>query len=323
MIEIACSADTPYLPHVSVMLHSLLTHTPERPLRVWILHGKPLSEDGCERVAQVVTGFGAQLKFLQVPDALMTGFPTAKFHYSCWYRILLPDLLPDLRRILYLDCDMIVMDDVKPLWDIDLGDNSFAACINPLYTPMYKWMRGLGITNYRDYLNSGALLLDLERLRAEGLSQRLREYAITHPDNHCPEQDALSVLMKGRWLSLHPRWNVQTALYDNDLPASMSPFTPEQSREAVEHPAIVHFNGPFKPWQYLCKHPLRHLYYDHLRRTSWPEQSLKYTGLGYRLIRPLSIGMQFRILLYLRPLWQKVRNFFVNSAKKSQGSEIR
>ncbi len=299
MIEIACSADTPYLPHVSAMLHSLLTHTTARPLRVWLMHGKELSEEGRARVTKVVTGFGAQLEFLQVPDEQMVGFPTSKFHYSCWYRILLPELRPELNRILYLDCDVVVTDDLQPLWGTDLGDKLFAACINPLYRPMFKPVRDMGIEDYRDYLNSGVLLLDLRRMREERVSERLREYAITHPDNACPEQDALSVLMKGRWHSLHPRWNAQTALYDNDLPAAMSPFTSEQAREAVARPAIVHFNGPFKPWQYFCRHPLRGLYFEHLRGTPWPEQPLSHSGMFFRLIKPLSIDAQYRAILYL------------------------
>src|SRR5882724_4325013 len=107
MIEIVCSADTPYLPHVSAMLHSLLTHTRKRPLRVWLLHGRDLSEEGSARVAAVTSGFGAQLEFLRVPNEMLAGFPIQQFHYSCWYRILLPELLPKLDRALYFDCDVI------------------------------------------------------------------------------------------------------------------------------------------------------------------------------------------------------------------------
>lgn len=312
MIEVACSADTPYLPHVSAMLHSLLTHTQQRPLRIWLMYGKTLSEDGRARVTEVVTGGKAQIEFFRVPDELMVGFPTSKFHYSCWYRILLPDLLPQLDRILYLDCDVIVTDDLEPLWSTDLGDKPFAACINPMLKPMLKPVREMGIEDPRDYLNSGVLLLDLARLREERLSSRLREYAIAHPDNQCPEQDALSVLMRGRWVSLHPRWNAQSALYDDDLPISKSPFSAQQTEEALARPAIVHFNGPFKPWHYWCQHRLRHLYFEHLRCTPWPEEPLKLSGLAFRLARPLSMTNKYRFLMYIylpaQKTWRAARS---------------
>jgi lipopolysaccharide biosynthesis glycosyltransferase len=305
VIEIACSANTPYVPHVTAMLHSLLTHTTARPVRVWMLHGPDLHEDARPNLTKVIEDLGAQIEYLRVPDELMAGFPTAKFHYSCWYRILLPELLPEVDRILYLDCDIIVTDDLEPLWSTDLGERSFAACINPLYRPMYKSVRRMGITDHRDYLNSGVLLLDLARLRQEGLAGQLRAYAALHPDNTCPEQDALSVLKRGEWLSLHPRWNLQTALLDR--PRRKLPFTSAQVSEAIERPAVVHFNGPFKPWQYHCRHPMRHLYAAHLSATPWPAEPLENDSWAYRLMRPLSVGGQYRVLLYVRPAWMAMR----------------
>ncbi len=307
MIEIACSADARYLPHVSAMLHSLLTHTRQRPLRVWLMHGRDLPEDGRARVAAVTSEFGASLEFLRVPDKMAEGFPTRKFHYSCWYRIMLPELLPQLDRILYLDCDVIVTDDLAPLWSTDLGGKLFGAATNPLFPPIYKTVREtLGIKDFRDYLNSGVLLLDLAQMRAAGTLKQLHTYAMTHPDNSCPEQDALSVLTRGRWLSLHPRWNTQTTLYD--LKPARLPYPEAVIKEALAKPAVVHFNGPFKPWQLLCKHPLKQLYFDHLRQTSWPEQPVEMTGWGYRLLQPFSHSAQYWILMHIRPLWIASRN---------------
>lgn len=305
-IELACSADTPYLPHVSAMLHSLLTHTTRRPARVWMMHGPNLEDgEGRRKLEQTVDDLGATIEFLRVPDEMMNGFPTQKFHYSCWYRTMLPELLPDVDRVLYLDCDIIVTDDLEPLWETDLGDKLFAACINPIYRPMLKPMRAMGIQDERDYMNSGVLLLDLVKLREERLSEHLREYAVEHPDNACPEQDAMSVLYRGRWFSLHPRWNMQTGTLD--LPPQKLPFPDDEAREAVENPAVVHYNGPFKPWQYHCNHPMRDLYFEHLEDTPWPADRPEPPNLGYRLMRPLGVAGQYRVFLYLRPLWLAVR----------------
>jgi lipopolysaccharide biosynthesis glycosyltransferase len=111
--------------------------------------------------------------------------------------------------------------------------------------------------------------------------------------------------MRGRWVKLHPRWNVQTTLYD--LPTWLLPFPKEVTREAVQQPAVIHYNGPFKPWQYLSKHPMRGLYFEHLKGTPWPKQSLERAGLGYRLIRPLPISLQYKVLEF-RPFWHIVRD---------------
>jgi lipopolysaccharide biosynthesis glycosyltransferase len=313
-MEIVCSADTPYLPHVSAMLHSLLTHTHKRPLRIWLLHGDDLPEDGRARVAAVASSFGAQLEFLRVPFELLHGFPTRQFHYSCWYRVLLPDLLPKLNRALYLDCDVIVTDDLESLWATDLSGKLFGASTNPVLPPMYTAVREtLGLKDFRDYLNSGVLLLDLDKMRIDGSIEKLRTYATAHPDNNCPEQDALSDLMRGRWLSLHPRWNAQAVMYE--LPAEELPFPKVVVDEALARPAVIHFNGPFKPWQYLCKHPMRGLYFDHLQGTTWPKQPLENSSLSYRLIRPFSLSVQYRFLWWRFRLWPKFWRSLRNRVK--------
>lgn len=295
-IEIACSADEPYLPHVSAMLHSLLSHTHRRPLHVWLVHGAELSDEGRARVSDVVTVLGATLDFLYIPERALAGFSLKKFHPASWYRILLPDFLPQVDRVLYLDADIIVADDVLPLWETDLGDKLFAAVANPLHPFIPDWPRTeLGLADPLDYLSSGVLLMDLKRMRAEGLIEQLREYSAAHPDNRLPEQDALSYVARGRWLRLHPRWNLQGIFYD--YPPSRMPYPEPQVRDALERPAMIHFCGWFKPWQYAGDHPRRELYFEHLRRTSWPERPLDNSGLAYRLIRPMPLFLQYHLLL--------------------------
>jgi lipopolysaccharide biosynthesis glycosyltransferase len=311
-LELACSADARYLPHVSAMLHSALTKTRHRPFRVWLMHGKPLPDDGVQKVRQVVEGAGAELQLLQMPDERIAGFPTEKFHYSCWYRVVMHDMLPQVDRMLYLDCDIIVTDDLAPLWNTDLGDKIFGAVTNPIYRPMYHAVRKeLGISDLREYLNSGVLLMNFKRMREIGLTTMLRDYARAHPNNACPEQDALSVLMKGQWLQLHPRWNAQLALFD--LPPRRIPHPPQVIEEARTKPAVIHFNGPFKPWHYLCDHPLKGLYAQHLQQTGWPPAQLERSGLGFRLIRPLGVGIQYWILLHILPPWSALRRFLQRS----------
>ena len=47
-----------------------------------------------------------------------------------WYRIFLPELLPDVDRVLYLDVDTLAVDSLEPLWATDLGDAPGGAVTN-------------------------------------------------------------------------------------------------------------------------------------------------------------------------------------------------
>lgn len=295
MLELACSSDAGFLPHVSAMLHSALAHTAP-PVRVWLMHAQPLPAEGCDKLRAVVENGGGQLEILPIRRELLHGFPTERFHEAAWYKVLLPELLPQLERVLYIDADTIVADSLWPLWQTDLQGQLYGAVTNPLYPYMRNWPKqDLGLDDPRDYINTGVLLLDLKRWREEGIVDQLREYAAAHPQNTCPEQDAMSALIPRRRVHLHPRWNAQSTVFE--LAPGRLPFTPREVAEARARPAVIHYIGPFKPWHYLCRHPLRGLYFEHLRRTPWPPQPLQGRSLFHRLLKPLPLRMQRRLIL--------------------------
>jgi len=297
VLELACSSDAGFLPHVSAMLHSVLAHNPPgQRVRVWLMHAGALPADGCERLRTVVEGGGARLEFLPIPRDMLRGFPTERFHEAAWYKVLLPELLPQLERVLYIDADIIVADSLWPLWQTDLQNQLYGAVTNPLYPYMRNWPKeDLGLDDPRDYINTGVLLLDLKRWRQEDTVAALRDYGAAHPQYTCPEQDAMSALIPRRRVHLHPRWNVQSTVFE--LPPRRLPFTPREVAEARSNPAVIHYIGPFKPWHYLCKHPLRGLYFEHLRQTPWPLRPLEGRGLFNRVLKPLPLRMQRRLVL--------------------------
>lgn len=300
MLELTCSSDAGFLPHVSAMLHSALTHTPA-PVRVWLMHARELPAEGVGKLRAVVESKGARLELLPIPRELLRGFPVEKFHEAAWYKILLPALLPQLERVLYIDADTIVADSLLPLWQTDLYGQLYAAVTNPLYPYMRNWPKeDLGLSDPREYINTGVLLLDLKRWREERVIESLRDYAAAHPENTCPEQDAMSALIPRRRVHLHPRWNAQSTVFE--LAPRQLPFSAAEVAEARAKPAVIHYIGPFKPWHYLCKHPLRALYFEHLRQTPWPVEPLEGRNLFNRLLKPLPLRAQRRLMLMRQAL---------------------
>jgi lipopolysaccharide biosynthesis glycosyltransferase len=257
----------------------------------------------------LVTALGSGLEFHRVHRERLADFPAGPFHQAAWCRVFLPELLTNLDKVVYLDSDLIVTDSLVPLWETDISGHLLAAVTNPLYPFMPDWpTQVLGLPDRRQYFNSGVLLMNLASMRTAGCTEELRRYARNHPDNRCPDQDALSALFHSWRLPLHPRWNVQTTLFD--LPASLLPFSPAQVQEALEAPAVIHFIGPFKPWQYLCRHPLQQLYFDHLEQTPWPVRPLEGRTPVNVLLRPLPLIWQERLLRWawmLRPTFARLR----------------
>ncbi|MFA5938154.1 MAG: glycosyltransferase family 8 protein [Sinimarinibacterium sp.] len=307
MIEVACIADEAFLRHTGAMLHSALRSSPSSRFSVRVLHATPIAQSERARLHSVVEGLGSTLRFEYIADA--SCFPDGYFPRAVWLRILLPELMPDTARVLYLDSDLIVTDDLAPLWRTDLGDHLLGAVTNPFYPfmPDHPRLR-LGIENPRDYFNSGVLLMDLERMRAEKTAEKLRQFALTHRNCDYPDQDALNDVCRGRWQHLHPRWNVQSTLYE--LAARHLPLPAADVAEALHQPAVIHFIGPFKPWHYLCRHPRQALYFEHARATPWGEPALQGRSARNALLRQLPlkwIDRWFRIERRLARIGQRLR----------------
>ncbi len=269
------------------MLHSVVGARGELDLQVHFLHGPGLPRRTRRRLAEMVEGLGAAMQFLAVPDERVEGLQTTgDVSAVMWYRIYLPELLPGLDRVLYLDCDALALDSLEPLWATAIGDHLVAAVTN-VFTldPAARALPArLGLEGPEAYFNSGVLLLNLEEMRRDGTTARLREYALAN-ELLFPDQDALNAVMSDRRLPLHPRWNFMNSFA---FPWADEVLGPQLLDEARRRPAIRHFEGPStnKPWHRDCDRAMRELYFEHRRATPWPRVRL-VRGSGRERLRRL------------------------------------
>lgn len=270
-LEIACAVEgTRYVAHCAAMLASLLRWHPAGT-RIHFLHGPDITRRRRDRLAAMVRRAGGEIDFHFVADARVAGLPTEDFtRKATWYRVLLPDLLSDLDRVLYLDSDLLVTDNLLPLWGTDLSGAYLGAVTNVL-EPIYAHRPPeLGIGDTRDYFNAGVLLMDLDVMRTDGCAAAMLEYGVREAPNLLwRDQDVLNVILGSRRRRLHPRWNAMNILR---FPWAADVFSDEELAEALAKPAIRHFEGPEdnKPWHFMAAREHRRLYVDYRRSTPWP-----------------------------------------------------
>jgi lipopolysaccharide biosynthesis glycosyltransferase len=254
------------------MLHSLLAQHPGVPVRVDCLHGGDISARNRSRIEGMVMANGGEIVFHEIRDQWVAGLPVKGFTgKATWYRFYLDELLPDTDRILYLDVDLLVMESLLPLWRTSLNGYVLGAVTNVPPVPSLQSYFERPELGGDPYFNAGVLLLDLARMRSEGLGQELRSFSVKNADRlSWRDQDALNEVLHARRRPLHPRWNcMNSVMY---FPWANEYFPPGTVEEARSRPAIRHFEGPAqnKPWHLLSTPEVRRLYAEHRRHTPWP-----------------------------------------------------
>ena len=165
---------------------------------------------------------------------------------ACLLKFDLCELLPDCDRILYIDGDVIVRDDLAALYDFDLSGNILAAAPQTVLV-------GTGDKK----ISAGILLLDAKRMRDEQVRDRLVETRRSLGDQRSMDQQSFNLLLGADMAYLPLRYNccpvqVRDAVSMNGLDALNAHYGTAYPtvEDALSDAAIVHFATGSKPWLY-------------------------------------------------------------------------
>lgn len=325
--HVALVTDAGYVPWCATAVRSLLDAHPGRDLHVHVLHDGSVPPADREALAAMASP-PARVEWHEVDARAVAHLPALdRFGRIVWLRFLLPELLADVERCLYLDADVLVVDDLGPLLTLDLDGAALGAAANVVPPEDRPRLAAIGVTDHRTFLNSGVLVMDLARLRAEGLLAQAGDAVAAFGDAIVwPDQDVLNIVHAGRWRPIHPRFNAQNSLFAwPDLAGEV--LGPAAVAEAVERPAVVHFEGPSlcKPWHALSTHPWRDRYRATLARTPWADVPLDDDTPGTRAVARLPERWQlgaYRGLVRARSGPRALAAPVVRSARSRAGAVV-
>jgi lipopolysaccharide biosynthesis glycosyltransferase len=296
-IVIAIALDRGYAPWAATLVRSCVRANPSSKICFEIVHDGTLSDEDCGRLAETATSNHSSVRFHAVAGDDLSHLPTTPLFGSIvWLRFRLPDLLLDRSRVLYLDSDTLVMADLHGLWDTPLDPHPLAAVANVVEPAARPHVQALGIQYPGGFFNSGVLLMDLDRMRAEHSSDQLFKAAADLRESLVwPDQDALNLVFANRWLPLHPRWNTQNSFWAWRQWA-VEVFGEALLEDATRQPAIRHFEGPglSKPWHYLCPYPGRKQYRALLAETPWAHIPLEDRTAATWFVKLFPREMRYR-----------------------------
>ena len=265
-----------YNRHAGVTMLSALEHC-SQIVTIHLLYDSKLSV-GKEReernnksyYQQIAERYDCELKYhhVELPDWISNVPGVKKWTPGSLMRLYLPDLLPNIEKILYLDCDMVINTDLKELWTTPLGDEYLAAVPDSTrFGFERKRERYYRLKNIpqEDYFCSGILLLNLRKLRDRNhpLSQTTLSYLQENKDMPFPDQDLLNWYCEGQYLKLDSKYNILSDRID--------------ATNYIDD-GVIHYAGRYKPWKaYLGD--IDDLYWKFLLQTPWcndKENILRY-----------------------------------------------
>lgn len=225
--------------HLVVMLAALLksiemNHVGSELITIYIVHDK-ISKKNMAKVQKTVSSTKIALEWRSlesvVPIGVKLPLDRTSFPVCAYARLCVPYFLSsDIKKVIYLDVDMLVLNDIKVLWSVDIGDHTLAAVVDRAEVVSSPWggiknYEALGLDPDTKYFNSGLMVINLEKWRANKFTESVIN-VINANLRHVTfaDQYGLNIVFAKQWFILDKRWN-------------------SYAQTEVSDPFIIHFTG--------------------------------------------------------------------------------
>lgn len=267
-INICLASDKNYIKYMATTMVSILKNAQDSDnLHFYIL---------CNNIPARLKRYIKSLKkfkdfdidFLDLNIKDFETFPAGGPHISntTYFRYKIAELCPDIDKIIYLDCDVIVKESLSELYENDLTGYYLGGVEDVGY---YYWRHYNPELIYKEgfYINAGMLLINLEEWRKNDLFHKLVDFTIKESDKiKIGDQDVINQVCKGKIKQLDYKWNVQDSFYRDKPEREYNPNC-QKIIDAAENPAVIHYTYVRKPWaNYDIPKADEWIKYDAIRR---------------------------------------------------------
>lgn len=268
IIPIVFAINDSYIKQIVTVLTSIIDNfSNENKLEINILE-RNLSDEN-KKIISKFNNSNIEINYINMNNVNMNleRFMDRRENYNyisieTYYRFFIPELFPNYDKIIYLDADIIVLEDISKLYNIDI-ENYLAGVtkdININLTRIKKWniSKGINIDYYfekilnkktKDYFNAGILLLNLKKIREDNIVEKLWQFTEEKSPLEFQDQDVLNAVFENKVKYIDLRWNLS-----KDVKWILREHTDDKVKAEIEevskNPFIVHYLGANKPWEY-------------------------------------------------------------------------
>lgn len=276
-IPIVLAIDDNYIPYASTLIHSIAGHSSPDYLYDIIIFNRNIAQRNIKLLKdEFADNPNMSIRFYDI-SSYITGYKDSiaiRGHWSIetYYRLFIQDILKGYDKVIYLDADLVVLDDLAKLYQVDINGCLLAAAKDPDSVGLYcgahpgaeKYLRMdqldlrkqkyvnnvLKLKDPFNYFQAGVLLLNLDAIRTEWKDDVAINLALSRKWE-LQDQDVLNVLADGKVKFIDMSWNVMYDWKYKRLKNVIALAPRELYKEYVKAhaaPKIVHYAAPDKPW---------------------------------------------------------------------------
>lgn len=278
-LRIVYGSDDNYAKFMGISMYSLFeTNGDFESIEVYVLDCG-IKEENKENLRSIADAFHRDIFFVDMAGAvesLNLHMGAKKIAIASYARLFMPSLLPDsCDKVLYLDCDTLVRQSLKDLWEISFGTALIAGVQDTVDS---YFLNVIGLEKEVQYINAGIILVNLKAWREENMQQKFMAF-IEKFGGNVPHHDqgTINGTCGDRRIIAPLRFNVTANLYSfsaktiRKIYFLQEYYSQEELDDALNAPAIVHFTSGLlgRPWEENSTHPLRDTFWDTVKKTPW------------------------------------------------------
>ena len=261
-ITIVTVCDNHYAILLAALLKSIeINHKSAENINFYIISDN-VSDENKTNIINSVKGSFFSLKWLSmkeaIPSHIQLPLDNSSFPLNVYVRLFIPYFIPqELTKVLYLDVDMIVNEDISKLWSIDIEDKIIAGVVDRSQVVSSTWggignYKELGLNENTKYFNSGLLIIKPVEWREKEIAAKVIECVLKNKKFAAfPDQYGLNVIFANQWYELDPKWNCYS-------------FSEEKN------PFIIHFIGTKPIYKsYNFNEEYKKIFFTYLALTPW------------------------------------------------------
>ena len=284
-LVVVYSSDDNYAQHTGVSIVSLLDNNKHfDDIHIYVIDNE-ISNVNKEKLIDIINNYGRRISFIDFNKykSMLNLNMQWNISISSYARLFISSMLPNnVDKVLYFDCDTVIVNKVDELWNTDIKDYYVAGVADTVSSATKS---AVGINQDEKYINAGMLLINLKKWREDSIQDKFIEFininngSVTHHD-----QGVINGVLHNNLKILKPNFNLMTVYYTMKIEDIISYYSIDSEfysedviQEALLHPVYIHFTPGFttRPWIKGCKHPKKELYLNYLDKTPWKDSKLE------------------------------------------------